>query len=235
VALDSGGYGSLSITKAVTVTGEGVHASITAAAGTAVSVSAGGTDVVVLRSITVFGRGTAATGVAYTSGAALHLENCFIFGFTTQGINSTAAGQLFVSDTVVRDNTGATGISITAGNAAIDRSRVDRNLVGLLVAGGKATARNTGASGNTNEAFSATTGGELNVESCEASNNGTGINSNAATVRVANSVVTNNTTGLSSGGGGSLLSRVTGNTDTLTNTVEGNGADGVFTATYAAN
>src|SRR3712207_5958046 len=64
VALDSGGYGPVSITKAVTLTGPtGVYVAITAQSGSAITVNAAGPteglsgDTVVLRGLTLTGLG----------------------------------------------------------------------------------------------------------------------------------------------------------------------------------
>ena len=60
VALDSGGYGATTISKAVTLTGPtGVYVAITAltAGSSAITVSAASTDTVVLRGLTLTGLG----------------------------------------------------------------------------------------------------------------------------------------------------------------------------------
>src|SRR5215211_3086451 len=60
VALDSGGYGTVTISKAVTLTGPtGVYAAITAqtAGVSAITVTAASTDTVVLRGLTLTGLG----------------------------------------------------------------------------------------------------------------------------------------------------------------------------------
>ena len=117
VALDSGGYGPTTISKAVTLTSPlGVYAAITAltAGSSAITVSAASTDTVVLRGLTLTGLG-GQTGINVTSVGNLHVEGCVISGFTDNGINVnlTADGShIFIKDTITRNN-GDTGILIT--------------------------------------------------------------------------------------------------------------------------
>jgi hypothetical protein len=90
------------------------------------------------------------------------------------------------------------------------------------------TIRDSVASGSSLTGLLAQGGGELNIENCLAANNNNGIASvtDGSTVRVSNTTVTDNVTGLAAGNG-MLLSR--GN-----NTVQGNGRHGSFTGTFPA-
>jgi hypothetical protein len=90
------------------------------------------------------------------------------------------------------------------------------------------TIRDSVASGSSVTGLVGEGGGELNIENCLAANNNNGIASvtDGSTVRVSNTTVTDNVTGLAAGNG-MLLSR--GN-----NTVQGNGTHGSFTGTFPA-
>lgn len=72
------------------------------------------------------------------------------------------------------------------------------------------------------------------VDGCQIVNNTVGIEvAMSGQVRVSNSNITNNTTGLAYGpGGGSIFSRVSSRV--LTNTLEDNGTNGTFTSPYSA-
>src|SRR6266540_418367 len=71
VALDSGGYGAVTISQAVTiVAAPGIQASISPASGAAITVSAGPGDVVVLRNLYLNAQG-AGNGILYQAAAAL--------------------------------------------------------------------------------------------------------------------------------------------------------------------
>src|SRR5262249_39963126 len=90
-ALDPGGFGGLTITKAITIDGGGGQVASVLVAGTnGINVNAGASDVVILRNLRINGvSGSGVNGVQYNSGGALHIENCDIFGFGQNGILSS--------------------------------------------------------------------------------------------------------------------------------------------------
>src|SRR5208282_2822050 len=57
-ALDPGGFGAVTITKAITLNGDGDLASILVAGTNGINVSAGATDTVIIRGISINGIGT---------------------------------------------------------------------------------------------------------------------------------------------------------------------------------
>ena len=79
--IDSGGFGAVTITKAVTIACEGVTAGVLTNAANAINVSAGAADVVHLRGLDIEGLGTATTGIKINSAAAAIVDNCVIRGF----------------------------------------------------------------------------------------------------------------------------------------------------------
>src|SRR5437762_2693858 len=86
LALDSAGYGVLTISKNVTISGEGVEATANAVApGTAILISTAGLKVV-LRSITVEGFGAGGVGINVTAAVNLTIQHCVIHGFTGSGL-----------------------------------------------------------------------------------------------------------------------------------------------------
>ena len=87
-ALDPGGFGAVTITKSITLDGGGGQvASILASGTNAVNVSAGSTDVVILRNLRLNGILNSGvpglTGVQINSAAKVVIEKCDIFGFGT--------------------------------------------------------------------------------------------------------------------------------------------------------
>src|SRR6516165_1494195 len=73
-ALDPGGFGAVTITKAITIDGGGGQvASILVSGTNGIVVQAGPTDVVTLRNLRIDGIGTGLNGIRYLSGAALHV------------------------------------------------------------------------------------------------------------------------------------------------------------------
>ena len=234
-ALDSGNYVAFAVTQAVTVqAAPGVYAGITTTFGSAVQINAGANDVVVIRGLSLRALGTQTTqGVAFAEGKAAHVEDCFIDGFGN-GIQSTGGGDLFVSGTTVR-NCGS-GISASTGRATIEHCRLLKNSNGVRASASARVAVRNSAAAHNSFGFRASAGsGELNLENCLASDNGTGIRAEAVTagtsvlVRVSGTTVTGNSTGLSATGAGTANLITRGN-----NTVEGNSVDGSFTGTFGA-
>ena len=240
VALDSGGYGAVTISQAVTiVAAPGIQASISPSSGAAITVNAGASDVVVLRNLYLNAQG-ASYGVLYLAAAALHVEGLVINGFANIGVfmSLSAASDLYVADTIVRSVTGS-GIYLSSSsgtaNVSIVRTRIENSNYGIFAAANvRANVKDTIAAGNGGAGFIAnpfSTPVELNLEGCVASGNTTGISasssSGTAVVRVSNCSVTGNGSGVSTGTNGSTLSR--GN-----NTLEGNTTNGTFSGTYTA-
>ena len=124
--LDPGGFGSLTITKSMTVDGGSQYGSILASGvnGVVVNVGANVNDPqrrVTLRRLTINGAGTTlgvrGVNVTVNGIAKLNVENCFIQNFTTAGIDITsaegAAGtRVSIKDTVIT-NTGPVGCKQT--------------------------------------------------------------------------------------------------------------------------
>src|SRR5262249_29465993 len=79
-ALDPGGFGAVTITKAITIDGGGGQvASILVSGTNAIVVQAGPSDVVTLRNLRINGIGTGLSGIRFLSGAAINIQNCYIF------------------------------------------------------------------------------------------------------------------------------------------------------------
>jgi hypothetical protein len=83
VVLDSAGYGSLTITKAISIVNPGgVEAGITPNNGPAISVQAGPNDVVALRGLTLEGEGSPNRGIRIQSGLRFEVIDCVIRDFS---------------------------------------------------------------------------------------------------------------------------------------------------------
>ena len=229
VVLDPAGFGSstLTINKSVSIiVPAGIFGGIRVISGNAITVAAGPEDTVVLRGLTL-NNGGGDNGIEFQSGAALHVENCIINGFTTgySILVPSSAGEsarLYVKDTICRRN--GVGIYPLAGRISLDHVRLEQNGFGLYVVGSetRVSIANSVASGNTSSALVGS-GAELNIEACLVTNNGeAGIYSLfEATVRVSNSTVTNNGYGLFNSSGSTLKSRGNNTVDGNTNNVFG--------------
>jgi hypothetical protein len=192
-ALDPSGFGAVTITKAITIDGgEGQIGSVLVAGTNGITISAGASDVVSLRNLSINGAIPASpgiNGINFLSGGVLHIEHCVIFGFSNNGINvqpSTAAN-VFVLDTISRDNggSGIFGGGSSSIHVTIDKSRFVGNVVGVFASDSTTIAvKDSDASGNSWVGFSA-------------SANGTN-----AELDIVNSLAANNFYGIQSGGGG---------------------------------
>ena len=214
-ALDPGDFGAVTITKSITLDGRGTFAGVTGGTS-AITVNAAGA-VVVLRGLSIRGINTATTGINFIAGAALHVEDCAIGGFTTNAIDfaPSGGGQLTVKGTAIRENA-VSGIHVaSSATATIEKSHVTGSPVGLDAGGtAKVSIHDSVFAGN-GTGIQAGTTAEVNVDHGLVANNGVGVQANS-TVRLSEVMVSDNTTG------------VTGNVVSFGNNrlAAGNGADG---------
>src|SRR5262249_35079860 len=80
--LDTAGSGAVTINQAVSIVNQTSTAGATATSGNAITISAGPSDKVVLRGLTIVGGNTASNGIVFTSGGSLSVEDCSISQFT---------------------------------------------------------------------------------------------------------------------------------------------------------
>jgi hypothetical protein len=206
-ALDPGGFGALTITKAITIDGGGGQvASILVSGTNGITVNAGPTDVVTLRNLRINGIGTGIDGIHYQAGGDLHVENCNIFGFTGNGINvvtNASNASLFVNNTFLTNNGNGVQIAPTGGNV--------RSMLVQVWAKG-----NSGFGFHLNPA--AGTGAGTVIDDSSALVNGTGIGVNGGKLYLGNSVIIRNNVGVAIAGGTVLSYN--------TNMIDGNTTDG---------
>jgi hypothetical protein len=215
-ALDPGGFGALTITKGITIDGGGGQVGSVLVAGTnGIVVSAGASDVVTLRNLSINGTGSGINGINFLSGGVLHIEHCAIFGFTNNGINivSNMTAKIFVLDTTSGDNKGSGILGRGTGGTvfvAIDRSRFENNAIGVFAEDfSEFAVKDSDASGNGNIGF------------CSDADSG------GAILNITNSMTTGNgATGIQAGGGAAAgVVRLSGVL------IAGNGGSGMVVAT----
>jgi len=216
--LDPGGFGTVTITKNITIdgtTGAG-FGSILAAGTNGVNVNDSATAtpntiVVILRNLSINGASTGFDGIRFTSGKQLFVENCNIFGFRGNGTNSdgieinlNGVGLTFaahVKDTKIENNTGdAIRQGITNGtlNCSYDGLRLAGSNRGLEATGGTANISHSIVDNNTTSGLAASGGAVINANDNVVTSNATGISSaTGSTVRISLNAVHRNTTGLS--------------------------------------
>ncbi len=214
--LSPGGYGSVTINQAISIINDGVGvAAIGTTSGNAITITAGATDSVHLRGLTLAGLGAAMNGIQFTTGGNLAIENCVIRNFANAGLDITpsTSSSFSVSNTIASNNT-AIGISVQPTGSAVvsgvlSNVTANSNATGILVGGGvslNVTVANSDASNNSSLGVGAiTTTTALLLSNVVASNNNTGLAaSTSSTIRVGQSVVTGNVTGVFTTGGGVL-------------------------------
>jgi nitrous oxidase accessory protein NosD len=207
--LDPGGFGAVTITKAITINGDGTLSGILAAGTNGVIVNAGVNDVVVLRNLSINGAGSGLSGIRFLAGRTLRVEKCSIAGFNTRGIDmvhtsTTTPGELVVIDTTfTRIGSIAVRVDNSLGAVAprvvLDNVNISRATIGLdVLKSAVATISRSVISDVTNQAIVAENTSVINVTDTVLSRNGTGISAfNAgAIVRLSNNSIFNNTTGV---------------------------------------
>jgi hypothetical protein len=252
--LDPGGFGGVTITKSISIIAEDVEAGVLVSGTNAIIINAGVNDIILLDGLDIEGLGTGLNGIRFLAGAELHIRNSSIRNFRAasagngHGINFEPSGtsRLFLDNVDVTNNglgNNGGGILFKPGltgtaSAVINNTRLNRNVFGIKV---EATSANTVKvvmtdTLSTQNFFSGITvngavgGTQIFGDRVTSVNNGTtGVQSNGANgiIRLSNSTVYNNGTGLQVSASGQIISNGG-------NHVRGNGTDGTFTGTEAA-
>jgi hypothetical protein len=225
-ALDPAGFGAVTITKSITISGDGTLAGILASLVNGVVINAGVNDKVILRNLSINGVGNGLNGIRYLSAKQVTVDKCTISGFTGNGIDMslTNSGNLYVRDTHITKVNNGIRMTTTAGFAVAVLDNVDMeapttNGLDLSSNNTFANVRDSSVSNAGSNGFIAQVGnGVINVENSLVTNNGTAFNasSNGSIIRISNNLVFNNTTGFNIGAGGTIQSDAS-------NKVAGNG------------
>lgn len=204
-ALDPGGFGTVTVTKSITLNGQGTLGGILNSGTNGVTVNAGVNDVVVLRKLSINGAGTGLSGIRYIGGASVSVEDCTIDGFTVNGIEAslTTNGRLSVRNTSISG--GAIGVKVNG-----TTGRVSAVLSNVAIRGSATGVDGLyGTSDITNGVFSDATsiailaeGGLISVSNSLLVSNSVAIQAQTgATIRLSNNEVYDNLTGFGCGGG----------------------------------
>ncbi len=233
--LDPAGFGSVTITKSITIGCEFTLGGIAAAGTNGVIVNAGAGDIVVLRGLDIDGYATGTNGIRYLQAAALYVEDCIISRFNTYGIDAALAntGELSVKDTQIRNSNIGIRVTTTSGEirASLSNVAIQNNGNGLQTADrSRVIISDSTVSGNSLGVRVITSaGGQLDVVRTTITGNTTGVasgdNGNAI-VRLQDSTITGNDRSIRQDGSGQILSL--GN-----NMITGNGTNTGPTGTIA--
>jgi hypothetical protein len=237
-ALDSGGFGAVTITKGITIDGTGTVASILNALTNGINANdaanGAGTKVMIFRNITIQGAGSGLTGINITSAKSVFVEGVAISGQGSgsgRGISDTrtvTGGSLYVNNSDIRNNTGS-GIVVSPASgtpslqATINNVRLEQNGsgglgTGFVIAGTnvRGTISHSVIAKSPSFGLQSDLNSKMNVDQCWIAYNNAGVEATGGSeMRLSNSVVTFNTTTNTSGNVKSY-----GN-----NMVRGNGTD----------
>jgi hypothetical protein len=217
--LDAGGFGTLTITKSITIDGGGGVASVmTSSATTAITVSAGATDIVTIRNVQVqgnLGNGTGAAtagsnGIQFTSGAMLSIDNCKIDGFSGDGILATTSANaiLNVTNTIITNAAGGIGLgpSGSALSGSIDHTTIRKMSLYGIGAGGAAyfTVTNSAIVNAAGSGILADAGTVLKVDSSSVTNNNKAFVTFGGIIRISRNNIYDNNTNFTISGGGTI-------------------------------
>ena len=232
--LDPAGYGTLTISKSITIDAprsfgqilagglQGILINITAASDTAKTVR--------LRGVSINGMAAATDGIRIVAANRVFIEDLLIDGVSRHGINVGASNSfLSVSRTTIR-NAGNFGINLepeaqTTATLAMESSNVSKCEAGLFAGRGAiVTVRDSAFLNNVTGV--AAQDSDVALVECMVAHGERGLMARAnAAIRISLTTVTRNQTGLGALSGGKIISF-------KNNIVHGNGTDGVPTHTF---
>lgn len=217
-ALDPGGFGAVTITKSITINGDGTLAGILAAGTTGVIINNAAAEVT-LRNISINGAGNGIDGVRIIAASTVHIDSVQIESFTGDGIEVALtlanATRLDVRNTTITECAGS-GILIGGTNTLASAVSVDR--VNLIRNGHGVRVNNRGVVAISNSVFMANNanvgsaavladsavvaGAIIDVENCQINLNSIAIQANTnQVVRLSNAHITGNGNALNFAGG----------------------------------
>ncbi len=211
--LDPGGFGAVTITKAIAIDCTNTFGSVLVSGTNAIIVSAGAGDKVILRGLSINGIGAGLDGIRFLAGAQLNVEHCAVFGFTGNGIdvNTATAGNVSVIECYMTNvgkgifATSSAFVGVTVSNTSILRPGVNgfeaqSNVVAVLT--------NATITSAANSAVVASGRSEINIDNSTLFGNITAMSAttSGAAIFVSNSNIYNNNTNFNIAPGGAVLS-----------------------------
>jgi hypothetical protein len=221
-ALDPAGYGTLTITKAITVdggTGSGWASSLSSSTTAFIINANASTDTIHLRNISMNGAGTTLglNGVRIIGANTVHIENCRIFRFSGDGIhfeNSTVS-RLIVRNTHISE-CGGDGVEVAGTSASANAITMENSSITRCGNGFRITNRGVAAISNSEISLNNATGSSaailtdtavaggaiIDLENCQVNANAIGVQANTnQAVRLSNTHMTANGNALNFTGG----------------------------------
>ena len=139
--LDPGGFGAVTITKGITLNGDGTLAGILAASTNGIIINAAAGKDVILRNISINGAAGGITpglnGIRFLAGGSLTLQNVNIYGFSQSCIDIALAAGAVTSITDTNISNCATGINVSNTGVGVrsslnmNRSKISDSTTGI--------------------------------------------------------------------------------------------------------
>jgi hypothetical protein len=250
--IDNAGFGAVTITKAITLNCHGQLGSVLHGSTQGIVVNAAAGSLVILEDLEITGAGTTlgTKGVSFLNGGTLIIRDCLIYDDSANGVSFTPSGasKLFIQNTTIANagNAGTGGGILiqpgTSGSAMVelkDVQVINNNGYGVRVdstgntsvAGISVDIDHSQFSGSTGAGIVAVAVGTnpitmMIAHSVSSNNTTNGIIGNGAnvTVRVGNTTITGNATGVNPAGSSTISSYGD-------NRLDGNTTNGAFTGT----
>jgi hypothetical protein len=239
-AVDPGGFGTVTITKSITIDGTAQLSGILNSLTNGIIVNAAATDLVTLRRLDINGFGNGTNGIRILAAKRVVIEDCVIYG--NGGVSPNGSGiqvatgttvDVVIRNTVVRNNIDGLNVTTSAGVARVSivNSAFVGNATGIHArANARITATQSLISANTGVGvFAEGVGGVavINVSQSQISNNGgNGVQAGGGGSNSLSVVRLNDSDIIQNSGTGALVA-ASGEIDTWSNNrVIGNGADG---------
>jgi hypothetical protein len=135
--LDSGGFGGLTINKAMTVKCVGVEAGVLVSGTNGITVAAAATDTITLDGLDIEGLsppGASINGVQINSAKEVYILNSRIHQFGQNGVllqASNSGGRVIIHNTIIH-NTGVGGVNVTGPNNVATITNTQINAAGTF-------------------------------------------------------------------------------------------------------
>ncbi len=193
--IDPGGFGGVTITKSMTIDGQGPQSSILASGTSGVIINAAGI-VVNLRNLSINGASTTAgSGVRILNAAAVNIDNCVIMNFTGTGTVGRA----------VSIETAAANVRVTVSNSLIYNTG-NVSIASVPTAGNVLlNVHNTRIYKSNSSAIDARNLTKATISYCDLSNHGNGaavvVEQTSSEAMISNTIMANNQFGVLCGVG----------------------------------
>ena len=157
--LDPGGFGAVTINKAIAIKCQNTLAGVATNAANAININAGAGDKVTLRGLDINGLNGANDGIKINSAGAVKIYDTEIYGFVGNAIEdvdtSAPLNRVTVARSDLHDNGGA-GVLVAAGNgvvmnARVSNSDIDDNACGVVVTSAASTTCGAGGANGTGQ------------------------------------------------------------------------------------